>query len=425
MSRRRRSTAVGGTAIAPPSRTLDDVIATTARPVPQVPGQQPLVDDGPLIGSFCTGYGGLDTAVQEVFGGSLGWVSDVDPGACKILAHRHPHVPNIGDLTVADYQQIVDTFGRPYAVCGGYPCQPFSLAGGLKGTEDERHLWPYIARALGVLRPRYAIFENVANHLRLGFDTVLCDLADLGFDVEWDVVRADEVGAPHQRRRLIILATAADAPHLGHERGGSARGRRVGPADHGVSAADAECGGWQGERSDTGARQERPAPASVGRGPAGDGAAPADAASVGRGKGRAEPARKQGRPGAALGGGATVADPHGDGREEQQRSEPGVGAWGDADGCGAERWGRFASAVARWEAATGRRAPWATNDRRRLNPEFVEWMMGLPAGHVTAVPGLTRNEQLKALGNGVVPQQAAAALRMMLGRSSRDGRHAA
>ncbi|WP_424567991.1 hypothetical protein [Streptomyces sp. CH-036] len=76
-------------------------------------------------------------------------------------------------------------------------------------------------------------------------------------------------------------------------------------------------------------------------------------------------------------------------------------------------WGRFAPAVARWEHATGRRAPWATDDRNRLSPAFVEWLMGLPAGHVTDVPGLTRTQQLHALGNGVVPQQASAALRIL------------
>src|SRR5690606_40192712 len=90
-------------------------------------------------------------------------------------------------------------------VTGGYPCQPFSVAGKRKGTSDARHLWPNIAHALRVLRPRYAFFENVANHLRLGFADVLADLAELGFDAEWTTVRASDVGAPHQRRRLFVL----------------------------------------------------------------------------------------------------------------------------------------------------------------------------------------------------------------------------
>jgi DNA (cytosine-5)-methyltransferase 1 len=426
MNRRRSAPAgaptIPGTAVTPPRPSLDDTMRATARPVPPVPGQQPLVADGPLIGSLCTGYGGLDMAVQEVLGGSLGWVSDVDPGACRILAHRHPHVPNIGDLTVADWQQIVDTYGRPYAVCGGYPCQPFSLAGLLKGTKDERHLWPHIARALGVLRPRYAIFENVANHLRIGFDVVLADLADLGFDVEWDVVRADEVGAPHQRRRLIVLAVAQDADS-------AARGQR------GIAASREAQGGRA--RSDVGGR---------GRAPASD--TDGDAVrqqSVAKPGGGGAPVAGRHRAELATDSDIIVAGEYSElppGRDTVQR-----GVWADSPRCGtaaadASRggqqpneqrvqpgepdvaWGRFRPAVARWEAVTGRCAPWATDDRGRLNPAFVEWMMGLDVGHVTAVPGLTRNEQLKALGNGVVPQQAAAALRMLLARS-RDGQRAA
>jgi len=322
----------------------------------------------PRIGSLCTGYGGLDTAVQRVFGGTTAWTSDIDPGAARIITHRMPGIPNLGDLTTTDWAQVepVDI------VTGGYPCQPFSTAGRRKGTKDARHIWPDIARALRVLRPQLAIFENVANHLRLGFDTVLRDLAAIGFDAEWCVVRADEVGAPHQRRRLFLLAVAADAADLGHERRRDARRRGHGPADNGGAASDA--------------------------------------ARLGRGQGRPEPTRLERGSGVALGGGAAAPDTDESGRgTDQPDVRPGQP---DTD------WGRFAPAVARWEAVTGRRAPWATDDRRRLNPAFVEWLMGLPAGWVTDVPELTRTQQLKALGNGVVPQQAEAAIRLLHHRAT-------
>ncbi|MGW4050762.1 DNA cytosine methyltransferase [Streptomyces sp. NPDC004779] len=96
---------------------------------------------GLRIGSLCTGYGGLDMAVQAVLGGTLAWVSDPDPGASRILAHHHPEVPNLGDLTAVDWAAVepVDV------VVGGYPCQPFSTAGKRKGTADARHIWPSIA----------------------------------------------------------------------------------------------------------------------------------------------------------------------------------------------------------------------------------------------------------------------------------------
>ena len=83
-------------------------------------------------------------------------------------------------------------------------------------------------------------------------------------------------------------------------------------------------------------------------------------------------------------------------------------------------WGAYWPAIARWEAVTGRRAPRPTEPGRtgeRLSPRFVEWMQGLPEGWVTDVPGLSRNAMLKALGNGVVPQQAALALRLLLDRA--------
>ncbi|MFS8200510.1 DNA cytosine methyltransferase (plasmid) [Streptomyces sp. CWNU-52B] len=337
------------------------------------------------IGSLCSGYRGLDQAVEDVFGGTTAWVSDIDPGANRILAHRWPTTPNIGDLRFAHWGRVLRQYGPVDVVCGGYPCQPFSTAGQRKGTDDARHIWPFIARALGVLRPRVAIFENVAGHLRLGFDVVLADLARLGFDVEWCLVRADEVGAPHQRKRLFIVATAADAANLGHERDGSARGWRPGPTDHGQSPADTDRGGLPGHSELPAGRnplRQRERNDAHGR----HTATAAHSSRIGRREGRPESARQQGRPGLAS-------------RSPQD-------------------WGQFTPAIARWEEATGRPAPWATDDRRRLSPAFVEWMMGLPAGHVTDVPGLTRTQQLKALGNGVVPQQAAAALRVLYARAA-------
>ncbi|MFJ2225606.1 DNA (cytosine-5-)-methyltransferase [Streptomyces anulatus] len=86
---------------------------------------------------------------------------------------------------------------------------------------------------------------------------------------------------------------------------------------------------------------------------------------------------------------------------------------------GEARWGRYAPAIARWERVLGRAAPAATDARGRLSTVFVEWMMGLAPGWVTAVPGLSRAAQLKALGNGVVPQQAAGAVRLLLDRARR------
>jgi DNA (cytosine-5)-methyltransferase 1 len=360
-----------GTALAPPRPTLEDTIAATARPVPAVPGQCALDDAEPLVGSLCTGYGGLDMAVQRVLGGSLAWVSDIDPGARKIIAHRFPGVPNLGDLTVADWQYVLDTFGRPQIVTGGYPCQPFSIGGRQKGTDDDRHIWPDIARALRVLRPDLAFFENVRNHLRIGFDTVLRDLADSGFDAEWITLQASDVRAPHGRPRLFLLAVAQDADGE--------------PWVEWRQSASRQAEGGRA-RSDAGRR---------GR------VAAADADDVA--------ARRR-----EVAGG--VAGPQGtDAGEARGRC-----GYASAVGTGPDTWGIYAPAVARWAEAFGVQPPRPTDDRGLLNPELEEWMHGLPPGHVTQVPDLGRQGQLKAIGNGVVPQQGELALRLLLDRLDQD-----
>lgn len=327
------------------------------------------------IGSLCTGYGGLDMAVQAVFGGSLAWVADNDPGASRILAHRHPEVPNLGDITTTDFARVAPVD----VVCGGYPCQPFSSAGKRKGTADARHIWPHIARALGVLRPRYAVFENVAGHLSLGFDTVLADLAALGFDARWCTLRASDVGAAHQRNRLFVLAWSADPGSQGLE---GRRAAGTAPDRHRLAPADPVDLGEHRSRA-RGPRRDEPTarrlaaahPARVGQ------REPADQADsvAGSGHARQVPGSGDGQP----------ADPHG------------------------VDWGEYAAAVEAWAQVTGCPAPGPVDAVGRLSPAFVEWLMGLPAGHVTDVPGLSRSAQLKALGNGVVPHQAVAALRFL------------
>ena len=91
-------------------------------------------------------------------------------------------------------------------ISGGYPCQPFSAAGNRKGSHDPRHLWPFIQGAIGIIRPRYCFFENVEGHLTLGFKDVCHDLGELGYELTAGIFSAAECGAPHQRKRVFILA---------------------------------------------------------------------------------------------------------------------------------------------------------------------------------------------------------------------------
>ncbi|WP_456303341.1 DNA cytosine methyltransferase [[Kitasatospora] papulosa] len=397
------------------------------------------------IGSVCSGYRGLDLAVEAVFGGTPAWVADNDPGAARILSHHLPHVPNLGDITTVDWRQVepVDIY------CGGYPCQPFSTAGHRKGTEDARHIWPHIAHSLRVLRPRLAVFENVAGHLSLGFDTVLSDLAALGFDADWCTLRASDIGAAHQRNRLFLLAWPADT-------GGQGLARRwaegTAPYRRRLAAADtldlgSDRGRARGPGRDEPATRRLAAPDAAGSRLQGvssvDSSAPAEqftdtdgpdlqrgSAAHATGLGKREPSdeadpvagSRDARPVSGGRGLRTAADPARDGRHqgrpESARLEGGPDtALGSTPG-----WGRYRPAIERWEAVIGRPAPWPVDDMGRLNPPLVEWLMGLLAGHVTDVPGLSRTAQLKALGNGVVPQQAAVALRYLAARQEPGAR---
>jgi DNA (cytosine-5)-methyltransferase 1 len=317
------------------------------------------------IGSLCSGYGGLDMGVSAVLGGEPVWFVEYDAAPSKILAHHWPDVPNYGDATTVEWASLpaVDI------ITAGYPCQPFSVGGKRKGSNDERHLWPHVLDAVRQLRPRYVVLENVRGHLTLGFDAVLGDLAEAGYDTDWICIPASDAGAPHERQRVFILATSApsDTEDERHERPGDARHGRAGSPDCGGVAADAERDG-----------RER-------RGAAGDVVGP-------------------------------PREGEGDGDQRERDGDAPDDRWRTASA-----WGPFAVAIERWSGVLGRFAPAPTRPdgtlgRDRLSPEFVEWMMGLPAGHVTGVD-IDRSAQLKALGNGVVPQHAALALSLLIDAS--------
>ena len=155
------------------------------------------------VGSLFTGIGGLDLGLERA-GMRIVWQSEIDPYASRVLAKHWPTVPNLGDVTAVDWS----TVDRPDLVCGGFPCQPFSTAGSRKGADDPRHLWPHFATCLRLVRPRWALLENVPGILTLGFGEVAADLAALGYDLEWECIPAAAVGAPHLRYRIFVVAHA-------------------------------------------------------------------------------------------------------------------------------------------------------------------------------------------------------------------------
>lgn len=235
---------------------------------------------GLRIGSLCSGYRGLDMAVEEVFGGTTAWVCDVDPGASMILAHHLPNTPNLGDLTAVDW----DTVEPVDVLAMGFPCQDVSVAGLRAGllTGNRSGLWRHCARAIAALNPSLVVIENVPGLLSSRADgdvepcpwcvgdldaepplralgAVLADLHGLGFDAEWTSLPASEVGACHKRNRVFIIAWPS------HPEGPRLEDGREGPSARG-------------------------------------GEVDADASRLGRGEGRPEPARLERRLGTPGGG---------------------------------------------------------------------------------------------------------------------------
>jgi DNA (cytosine-5)-methyltransferase 1 len=303
------------------------------------------------IGSLFAGIGGFDLAARWM-GWGTAWFSEIDPYASAVLAKHWPGVPNHGDITQIDFAQVepVDM------LCGGFPCQPHSHAGKRKASADERDLWGEFERAIRVLRPRHVVAENVPGLLsseRGGFFArVLGDLAALGYDAEWTVLSAADVGAPHLRERVWIVAYA--------DRAGSDQRARVSVVE-GAGLSDADWGsrrsasaGWHlvadaeviAERA--GLRPSRPV--RIGRGRSGNGSGADNLADAAHGR-----------------------DVRGNGGLRPDEGDPGAG---HHHGHGAQ-----ADDGGQW---------WATE------PDVGRVADGVPA----------RVDRLRGLGNAIVPQCA-------------------
>lgn len=277
------------------------------------------------IGSLCTGYGGLDLAAEAFYGAETIWCAEIDSYASKVIQERF-NVPNLGDLKLIDWNNV-----EPIDILtAGYPCQPFSHAGFRKGTDDPRHIFPFILEAISILRPKRVILENVRGHLTLGFKEVLKGLTEIGYDAKWQIVRAADVGAPHNRARLFIVAQPSNS--------------------NGIRA---NLGELQATQRNQGQSQFESCQCS-----------------------------------------STISNSN---NKHQSYN-------GQMQKLGS----RFAT---RCEMQL-RNPPNPLDLDNKLNAVFVEYMMGLPEGWVTDLD-ISRAQQLKMLGNGVVPQQAFRALQIL------------
>lgn len=149
------------------------------------------------------GIGGMSLGLHRTGGFETVAVAEVDSYASRVLTKRFPDVPNLGDVTKAEYPDAD-------FICAGFPCQDISNAGSRAGITGERSgLWQEVVRAIRLVRPKFTLLENVAALLQRGMGTVLGDLAEVGHDAEWHCIPASAVGAPHGRDRAWIVTNSA------------------------------------------------------------------------------------------------------------------------------------------------------------------------------------------------------------------------
>lgn len=185
------------------------------------------------IGSLFSGIGGLDLGLERAGLGRVVWQAERDT-YCQAVLRRH--WPNA--VIYDDVRRIDERATRVDVLCGGFPCQPVSLAGARLAQADERWLWPEFVRIARALEPAIVVVENVPGLRSAGLRDVLAGLADLGFDAEWTCLAAGEnpqrphgwphVGAPHERRRLFLVATHPDRIEVRGQPGWLARAVREG-----------------------------------------------------------------------------------------------------------------------------------------------------------------------------------------------------
>jgi DNA (cytosine-5)-methyltransferase 1 len=316
------------------------------------------------IGSLFSGYGGLDMGIQAALGGSVAWTVENADAPSAILAHHSPTTPNLGDITTVPWHDVeaVDI------LAGGFPCQDVSVMGARRGIRPDTRsgLWSHYGYAIDALRPSLVIIENVKGLLS----------ADAHSDLErcpWCL------GNDGTERHLRALgAVLGDLARLGYDTR------------------------WTGIRaSDAGAPHERFRVFLV--------AYPAHKGLEGWSLLPQRPGQRDTLP-SRVGVAPDAHDILSAGRRTSWRglTEP-------TDHNRGVDWRRFGRAIERWERVVGRAAPDPMTDGR-LSARFTEWMMGLPDGYVTSPAiGLSHNQQVHAIGNGVVPQQAELALRHLLG----------
>jgi len=167
------------------------------------------------VGSLFSGIGGFDLGFARA-GFDIAWQVEIDEYCRKVLKKHWPDVPKYGDIKELTGKELAPVD----VICGGFPCQDISVAGKGVGIHGSRSsLWFEMLRIIRVVRPRIVVVENVSALLRRGMGTVLGDLAESGYDCEWDCIPAGSFGAHFIGTRVFIVATSAPAGGLRWKRG--------------------------------------------------------------------------------------------------------------------------------------------------------------------------------------------------------------
>ena len=370
--------------------------------------------------SLCSGAGGLDLGLTIAMPGyrTVGHVERETYAAAILVARMEEKALDPAPV----WDDVASFDGRPWRgvvdiVTAGYPCQPFSVAGKRRGADDPRHLWPHVARIIGEVEPPFVFLENVAHHLRLGFPEVAGGLVGMGYRLAAGLFTAAEVGAPHKRERLFILA------HREHDELADPARLLRDPVERWEPDRDAAPlantpGERQREPADetdavAGSGQARHEPGDLGR----DVADAADRQLPQSGR-CPETREGFGRHGAG------VADADGDGREQAERGQPKIGRPNerqpdvdDANRPGSQGWsddvGEHAGERPAWPPGPGDADGWERYLRTTpdAEPSVCRGADGL--AH--------RVDRLRLCGNGVVPLVAAHALRTLAAQLLANG----
>ena len=159
-----------------------------------------------------SGIGGFSLGLETTGGFETVAFCDYDSYCQKVLRKHWPWVTIYDDIKELNYEKLKSNgHNKIDIITGGYPCQPFSIAGRQQGEKDPRHVWPEMFRLIQELRPTWVIGENVSGHVKLGLDTVLENLESEGYSARTFSISASSIGANHQRERLWIIAHSNNA----------------------------------------------------------------------------------------------------------------------------------------------------------------------------------------------------------------------